>query len=93
MIQREREKKPKKETEGERKGKESSNQRYKEGEGKKRTPPLPTAAPQIEGHGDKKLCGNQRSEVSPQQPKREIVKGEKRRGGQGGVPSKKDWWD
>lgn len=60
---------------------------------KKRTPPLPTAAPQIEGHGDKKLCGNQRSEVSPQQPKREIVKGEKRRGGQGGVPSKKDWWD
>lgn len=29
-----------------------------------RTPP-PTAAPQIEGHGDKKLCGNQRSGVSP----------------------------
>lgn len=51
--------------------------------GRKRTPPPLTAAPQIEGHGDKKLCGNQRSGVSPQQPKREIVRGEKRRGGRG----------
>lgn len=64
-------------TERERKEKESQNWRYKE-RAEKRTPPLPTAAPQIEGHGDKKLCGNQRSGVSPQQPKREIVKGEKR---------------
>lgn len=30
-----------------------------------RTPPPPAAAPQIEGHSDKKLCGNQRSGVSP----------------------------
>lgn len=29
-----------------------------------RTPPPPTAAPQIEGRGDKTLCGNQRSRVS-----------------------------
>lgn len=91
MIQRAREKEAKQETEGERKGRESWNRRYKEQGGGR--PPPPTAAPQIEDHGDKNLCGNQRSGVSPQQPKGEIVKGEKRRGGRGGAPSKKEWWD
>ena len=89
MIQREREKgagKKRRQRERERE-KELWHWKYKEGGrwrgGRKRTPPPPTAAPQIEGHGDKKLCGNQRSGVSPQQPKREIVRGEKRRGGRG----------
>lgn len=56
------------------------NQRYKELKKKReKTPPLPTAAPKIEGHGDKKkLCGNQRNGVPPppppKKPKKAIVK-------------------
>lgn len=92
MIQREREKGAKKRRQRERERKKRVGIGGIKNRGG-RTPPPPTAAPQIEGHGDKKLCGNQRSGVSPQLPKREIVKGEKRRGGRGGTPSKKEWWD